>query len=81
MGSVKKNIKFLFPVVHFVEASLADLKTVQLFTLARLPTETARELFLDHFLKETALPFFFLLLKPVQCLGKTFSCLVFCPVT
>ena len=44
------------------------------FILARLPTETAREYFLDHFLKETALQLtlFFLLLEPVQCLGKTF---------
>ena len=28
-------------------------------SLARLPTETAREFFLDHFLKETALSFFY----------------------
>ena len=42
------------------------------FSFARLPTEKARELFLDYFLKETALSFFFLLLDPVQCLHKTF---------
>ena len=41
------------------------------FSFARLPTETAGIFFLDHFLKETALSFFFWLLEPVQCLGKT----------
>ena len=51
------------------------------FGLARLPTKTARDFFLDHFLKETALSFFFLLLEPVQCLGNTFLCLIFSPVT
>ena len=33
--------------------------------------------FLDHFLKGTALSLFFLLLEPVQCLGKTFCTLSF----
>ena len=47
------------------------------FSLARLPTETARKFFLDHFLKETALSFFFWLLEPVQCLGKMFLYLIF----
>ena len=51
------------------------------FSLARLPTEAARKLFLHHFVKETALSFVFWLLEPVQCLGKTFLCLIFCPVT
>ena len=51
------------------------------FNLARLPTEAARKLFLYHFLKETALSFDFWLLEPVQCLGKTFLYLIFCPVT
>ena len=51
------------------------------FSLARLPTEVARKLFLYHFLKETALSFVFWLLEPVQCLGKTFLYLIFCPVT
>ena len=32
---------------------------------------------LNLFLKETALSFFFLLLEPVQCLGKTFFSLFF----
>ena len=41
-------------------------------SLVRLPTEAARESFLYHFLKETALSFVFWLLEPVQCLGKTF---------
>ena len=41
------------------------------FSLARLPTETARKFFLDHFLKEMTLSFFFWLLEPVQCHGKT----------
>ena len=50
-------------------------------SLARLPTEAARKLFLYHFLKETALYFAFWLLEPVQCLSKTFLCLIFCPVT
>ena len=50
------------------------------FSLARLPTESAREVYLDHFLKETALSFFFLLLELVQSLGKTFFYLIFCPV-
>ena len=36
------------------------------FSLARLPTEAARKLFLYHFLKETALSFVFWLLEPVQ---------------
>ena len=51
------------------------------FSLARLPTETARKSFLGHFLKETALSFFPWLLEPVQCLDKTFLYLIFCPVT
>ena len=51
------------------------------FSLARLPSEAARELFLYHFLKEMALSFVFWLLEPVQCLGKTFLYLIFCPVT
>ena len=52
------------------------------FSLARLPTEAARKLFLYHFLKETALSFIsFWLLEPVQCLGNTFLYLIFCPVT
>ena len=51
------------------------------FSLARLPIKTAREFFLDNFLKETALSFFFLLLEAVQCLGKTFLYLIFCLVT
>ena len=42
------------------------------FSLARLPTEAARKLFLYHFQKETALSFVYWLLEPVQCLGKTF---------
>ena len=42
------------------------------FSLTRLPTESARKLFLYHFLKETALSFVLRLLEPVQCLGKTF---------
>ena len=50
------------------------------FSLARLPTEAARKLFLYHFLKETALSFVLWLLEPVQCLGKTFLYLIFCPV-
>ena len=36
------------------------------FSLARLPTEAARKLFLYHFLKETALSFVFWLLETVQ---------------
>ena len=51
------------------------------FSLARLPTEAARKLFLYHFLKETALSFVFWLLEPVQYLGKTFLYLIVCPVT
>ena len=51
------------------------------FSLARLPTEAARKLFLYHFLKETALSFVFWLLELVQCSGKTFLYLIFCPVT
>ena len=51
------------------------------FSLARLPTEAARKLFLYHFLNETALSFVFWLLEPVQCLGKTFLYLIFYPVT
>ena len=51
------------------------------FSLARLPTEAARKLFLYYFLKETALSFVFWLLEPVQCFGKTFFYLIFCPVT
>ena len=51
------------------------------FSLARLPTEAVRKLFLYHFLKETALPFTSWLLEPVQCLGKTFLYLIFCPIT
>ena len=50
-------------------------------SLARLPTEAARKLFPYHFLKETALSFVFWLLELVQCLGKTFLYLIFCPVT
>ena len=42
------------------------------FSLARLPTEAARKLFLYHFRKERASFFVFWLLEPVQCLGKTF---------
>ena len=42
------------------------------FSLARLPTETARKLCLYHFLKETTLSFVFWFLEPVQCLDKTF---------
>ena len=42
------------------------------FSLARLPTEAARNLFLYYFLKETALSFVFWLLEPVQCLSETF---------
>ena len=44
------------------------------FSLARLPTETAREFFLYHYLEETALSFSNLHFEPVQCLGKTFFC-------
>ena len=51
------------------------------FSLTRLPTKIAWEFLLDHFLKETALSFFFLLLKPVQCLGMTFLYIIFCLVT
>ena len=51
------------------------------FSLTRQPTETARVFFLNHFLKETSLSLSFLLLEPVQCLGKTFLYLIFCPVT
>ena len=51
------------------------------FSLARLPTDAAQKLFLYHFLQETALSFIFWLLEPVQCLGKTFLYLIFCPVT
>ena len=51
------------------------------FSLAQLPTETARELFLDHFLNETALSSLSLFLEPVQCLGKTFLYLIYGPVT
>ena len=51
------------------------------FSLAQLPTEAARKLFLYHFLKETALSFVFWLLEPVQCLSKTFLYLIVCPVT
>ena len=51
------------------------------FSIARLPTEAARKLFLYHFLKETALSFVFWPLEPVQCLGKTFLYSIFCPVT
>ena len=47
------------------------------FSLARLPTETARNVFLNHFLKETALSFFFWLLEPAQCLGKFFLYLLY----
>ena len=49
------------------------------FSLARLQTEIARNFFLDHFLKETALSFFLLgwLLELVQCLGRTFLYLIF----
>ena len=43
------------------------------FSLARLPTEAARKLFLYHFLKETALS--------VQCLGKSLLYFIFCTVT
>ena len=50
------------------------------FSLTRLTTESARKLFLHQFLKETALSFVFSLLEPVQCLGKTFLYLIFCPV-
>ena len=42
--------------------------------VSRLPTASC-------FLKETALSFAFWLLEPVQCLGKTFVYLIFCPVT
>ncbi len=51
-----------------------DQQVCAWFSLARLPTEAARKLFLYHFLKETALSFVFWLLEPVQCLGKTFFC-------
>ena len=51
------------------------------FSLARLPTEAARKLFLYHFLKETVLSFVLWLLEPVQCLGKAFLYLIFCLVT
>ena len=50
------------------------------FSLARLPTEATRKLFLYHFQKETALSFVFWFLEPVQCLGKTLLYLIFCPV-
>ena len=51
------------------------------FSITRLSTEAARKLILYHFLKETALSFVFWFLEPVQCLGKTFLYLIFCPVT
>ena len=51
------------------------------FSLARLPTEAARKLFLYHFLKETALSFVLWLLEPVQCLSETFLYFIFFPVT
>ena len=51
------------------------------FGLVRLPTETARVFFLNHFLKQTALSIFSLLIKPFQCLGKNILYLIFCPVT
>ena len=51
------------------------------FSLARLPAVAAGKLFLYHFLIETTLSFVFWLLEPVQCLGKTFLYLIFCPVT
>ena len=51
------------------------------FSIARLPTETARELFLDYILEQMALSFLFLLFEPVECLGKTFLSLLFRPVT
>ena len=43
-------------------------------SLARLPpaAATARNVFLDHFRKETALSFVIWLLEPVQCLCKSF---------
>ena len=37
------------------------------FSLARLPTDAARKLFLYHSLKEMAFSFVFWLLEPVQC--------------
>ena len=51
------------------------------FSLARLPTETARVFFLNLFLNETALAFFLLFLEPVQCLGKALLYLIFCSAT
>ena len=73
IGFVKFEIKQWF--------SAYQDQVCALFSLARLPTEAARKLFLYHFLKETALSFVFWLLEPVQCLGKTFLYLIFYPVT
>ena len=69
-------------VIGFVNSRSAyqDQQVCAWFSLARLPTEAAGKLFLYHFLKETALSFVFWLLEPVQCLGKTFLYLIFCPV-
>ena len=49
------------------------------FSLARLPTEATRKLFLYSFLKETALSFVFWLFLAFECLGKTFLYLIFWP--
>ena len=74
IGFVKFEIKQWF-------SAYQDQVCASGFSLARLPTEAARKLFLYHFLKETALSFAFWLLEPVQCFGKTFLYLAFSPVT
>ena len=73
IGFVKFEIKQWF--------STYQDKVCAWFSLARLLNEAARKLFLYHFLKETALSFVFWLLEPVQCFGKTFLYLIFCPVS
>ena len=53
------------------------------FSLARLPTESARVFFPSHSFPEdeTAFSFSFLLFVPVQCLDKTFLSMISLLVT
>ena len=71
IGFVKFEIKEWFSAYHGQDQVYAW------FSLARLPAEAARKLFLYHFLKETALSFVFWLLDPFNAWTRLFCALSF----
>ena len=75
-----RNILFIgfvkFEINQWSSSSSQDQISV-CFSLAWLPTETAREFFLDPILRKSALSFLFWLLEPVQCSARLFCTLSF----